>query len=253
MSRPLLFLFSVLLLGSWTALNAQYIFPTEFSSGDSTALQSDTRSYAAHGALHFGDIPGMVFQRDHARPRISFYYQHDAAYTFPGSRFQNGKEQALTSTGMFSLVGDITPNLQVILRYNSLILANNAAEISGYGVRYRSAVGTDSLHSLAAGVMMQKLAGGAVAPLESLDFILQYGWYRAPWVLHGDLAVNYSSGVVRCAGDEELRYKFDHRNIHLGLGMLRQWEILSGGVKLRTDLTIWNLIFTVGWSIPSRD
>ncbi len=246
-----LFLSSLILAGAGT-LSAQYSFPTIFASGDSAVLDHDTKAYAAQMALHFGDIPGAVFQADHARPRISFYYQQDAAVAGDAGTFRNTDKHTLTSTGMLSLVGDVTSNLQVILRYNAMMLQGNAAELSGYGARYRSGMGTDSLHTLALGFMAQKLAGGAIAPVQTLNFSLQYGWHRVHWILQGELGLNYATGEVRRAGGHEMRYAFDHRAIHAGAGLLRSWKHVTAGIKFRTNLKIFSAMFTAGWSFPSE-
>jgi len=161
----------------------------------------------------------------------------------------------MTMAGTFSVVGNVTPNLQLLLRYNAMILNGNASEFTGYGARYRSGIGTDSLHSVALGVLMQKLNNAGVSPVNTLDFTLQYSRYLLKWTLVGDFTISYVSGTLNNLDTEQFggtfNGEFEDRVIHGGIGVIRQWRSLTFEAKLRSDLQIWNVILTIGWSFPS--
>lgn len=238
-----------------TPLSAQYRLPLSFGRDDSTNINSDLNRFAGHAGVHFGDIPGVVFQRGHEYPRIKFFYQQDAAFTKLNYQYNNGTSGSLTSTGMFTLLGNITANMQVILRYNPMPLDGKATVLNGYGARYRPDVLTDSLHSLSLGIMVQKLASGDFNA-RLLDFSVGYNVYYPAFTLHTDVTASYVNGgfdlsTNQAIGDN-ISGDFKHRIIHLGIGIERKWRSVTFAGRIRSNGLIWSGGIQVGWSIPSN-
>jgi len=234
---------------------AQYSFPVDFSSTDSLQFRGDTKAFAGQFGVHFGDIPGFVFQTDREFPRIRFFYQQDAAVAIsPGASYADQSRGRITDIGLFTGMGNITPNLELIGRYNVMTIGGKSAVLNGYGARYRTALGTDSLHSLATGFLLQKLAGSSDVFLKSLDFNVAYGWYFPSYILTFDGMLSYVSGQVNLQGNPGIpagfNPAFSHRVLQFGVGFLTHWKGLSLGCKFRTNLGVYNFIGYVGWSFP---
>lgn len=234
---------------------AQYRLPLSFNQSDSMHIKDDLNNFASHFGVHFGDIPGTVFQRGLEYPRIQFFYEQDVAYTLNQNKYNDKSSGAMTSTGMFTLLGDITSNMQLILRYNPMPLDGKASVLNGYGARYRPSVGTDSLHSLSLGVMIQKLASADFYS-KSVDFSLGYNWFLPRWTIHLDATGSFVSGhfdvqdIPAIGGN--VSTDFERRIIHLGVGLQHQWRNVTLGGRLRSNGFIWSGILQIGWSIPSK-
>ncbi|MBS1271543.1 MAG: hypothetical protein MAGBODY4_00675 [Candidatus Marinimicrobia bacterium] len=255
LKRIILALSSVLVL--WSApLSAQYLLPIDFSGSDSLRISDDLERFANHIGVDIGNIPGFVFQQDREFPRIRIFYQQSGGYTFTEGRYDNNPTNGFTSLGVFTVMGDLTSNLQLLFRYNALPVDNRAVVLNGYGARFRSAVGTDSLHALAFGVMLQKLADADPFFAKTLDFSLQYGWFRPRLTYRIDLTASYISGKVDVSTNQAIGTahdgKFEKRVIHTGFAVIREWNRLSGGLTLRYTPNIWNVNATIGWSLPSN-
>jgi len=248
---------SSLTLCGWIApLTAQYLLPIDFSDSDSLHISADLDRFANHIGIDIGDIPGFVFQTDLEFPRIRIFYQQSAGYTFPEGRYDGNPTDGFTSLGTFTAMGDLTSNLQLFLRYNALPVANRAVVLNGYGARIRSDVGTDSLHALALGIMLQKLADADPFFAKTLDFSLQYGWFHRRWTYRLDLTASYISGKVDVSANPEIAGahsgQFEKRVIHGGVTLLREWNRFIAGLTLRYTPNIWNGEVTIGWSLPSN-
>lgn len=254
--RQRLLLTNVLVLLCGTTLFGQYRFPIDMSTTDSISVQQDLKNFAAHAGVHVGDIPGFVFQQDREFPRIQFYYEQGTAYSFTESRYAENPENGFTSLGMFTGIGDLTSNLQLILRYNPILLENHALVLNGYGARYRSGVGTDSLHALALGVLVQKIAGDEPFFTKHLDFSVQYGLFLRPWIFRADIVASYINGRLDLSNATALDPGYDgtfkERVIHGSTALYYQWQRMTTGVTLRTTGKIWNIQGTIGWSLPSN-
>ncbi|MCF7804614.1 MAG: hypothetical protein K9N46_10295 [Candidatus Marinimicrobia bacterium] len=238
------------------SLYGQYRLPVDFSGSDSTQITGNLNRFADHWGLHLGEIPGFVFPADGEFPRIQFYYQQSGGFTHQKSRYDGNPPDGITSLGTFTAMGDVTSNLQLILRYNTLALENRGAVLNGYGARFRSAVGTDSLHALAIGVLNQKVADAGNFSANSLDISFQYGWFLGYWTIRADLAASFVDGKVDVSGNSAIGTahdgRYEHRTIHGGLALYRQYRRITTGLTLRTNLNIWTLHGTIGWSLPSN-
>lgn len=248
----------ILLIGSLLASTAfaQYRLPLSFDRSDSTHIQSDLKNFANHFGVHFGDIPGTVFQQGLEYPRIQFFYEQNAAVTLKKAQYNQQSSGTITSTGMFTLLGDITSNMQLILRYNAMPLDGKSSVLNGYGARFRPSAGTDSLHSLSVGVMIQKLAASDF-DAKSVEFSVGYNWFLPRWTIHLDATSSFVSGQfdlqnIPAIGDN-VSTDFERRVIHLGIGIQRQWRNVTFAGRLRSNGVIWSGIIQIGWSIPSRD
>lgn len=235
-------------------LRAQYALPTNFVSTDSNSVNNELTKFSKHVAIHFSDIPGYVFSLTEGFPRVQFYYQHDYAFTGAQNQYVDFTESGATSIGVFSAIGDVTPNLQVILRYNPMRLSGESAVFNGYGIRYRTAALTDTMSSFTLGVMLQKLSGSNIHGVKTLDFSMQYGRYYGDYIYLADITGSFVSGELPIEKliSQQFDGTYEKRVIHFGIGLLRQWNHFNAGVKLRTTGRVWNWIFTVGWGLPSR-
>jgi len=249
------FLLLMGLLSYSGALHSQYALPTNFVSTDSNTVNSELSKFSKHVAIHFSDIPGYVFSLTEGYPRVQFYYQHDYALTGNQNQYVDFTESGTTSIGVFSAIGDVTPNLQVILRYNPMRLSGEAAVFNGYGMRYRAAALTDTLSSFAIGVMLQKLSGANIQGVKTLDFSMQYGRYAGNYIYLADITGSFVSGELQLEKliSQQFDGTYEKRVIHFGFGILRQWSHFNAGVKLRTTGNIWNGIIAIGWGLPSRN
>ena len=236
-------------------LHAQYALPTNFVSTDSNSVHSELTKFSKHVAIHFSDIPGYVFSLTEGYPRVQFYYQHDYALTSGQNQYVDFTESGATSVGVFSAIGDVTPNLQVILRYNPMRLSGEAAVFNGYGMRYRTAALTDTMSSFTIGVMLQKLSGANIHGVKTLDFSMQYGRYAGKYIYLGDITGSFVSGELPIEKliSQQFDGTYEKRVIHFGVGLLREWNHFNVGVKLRTTGKIWNGIIAIGWRLPSRN
>ncbi len=235
--------------------HAQYALPTNFVSADSTTIQGELTKFASHVALHLSDTPGFVFQMTQGYPRVQFFYQHTNAFTGESKRYVDFPSSGVTNTGIFTGIGDITPNLQVIMRYNPMRLSGEVAVFNGFGARYRTAGITDSLRSLALGVMVQKLSGTNIAGVKILDFSMQYGHYAGDYIFTGDVTASFINGnlsIEKLLG-EQFDGTYEKRVFHGGIGVIRRWNHWSLGVKIRSTGTIWASTLTIGWGLPSRN
>lgn len=250
------FLICVTGLAPLKSVSAQYRLPLNFNQSDSMHIKGDLKNFANHFGVHFGDIPGTVFQRGMEYPRIQFYYGQGAAYTLNQNKYNNKSSGAITSTGMFTLLGDLTSNMQLILRYNPMSLDDKASVLNGYGARYRPSVGTDSLHSLSLGVMIQKLASSGYYA-KTVDFSLGYNWFFQRWTIHLDASTSFVNGHFDLkeipAIGENVSTDFEQRVIHLGIGAQYQWRNVTFGARIRSNGFIWSGIMQLGWSIPSKN
>jgi len=255
MKFRLLIILSVACLLLPPAARGQYRLPVGFAGSDSLSLSEDLQAFAGQIGVHFGSVPGTVFPQNREYPRIQFYYQQDAAFTLPGGRYWADKKDPITSTGVFTGMGDITGNLQVFLRYNAMVIDGKTAVLNGFGARYRTGVGTDSLHSVSVGFLTQQLAGGQIMRVNDLDFTLQYARYFIRWTARVDLSLSYVSGNMDLSrypnlGEQESG-EFNKRVGHLGIGITRTWGQFNTGAMLQTTGRIWNLFIEIGWELPS--
>lgn len=248
-------LLSFLLLSLGERAYGQYHFPMDFEQSDSTTISRDLDRFSSHLGVHFGHMPGVVFRLTRAFPRIQFYYQHNMAWSGSNTRYWSSGETEVTTAGTFTGMADLTPNLQLMLRYNPMVIDGELAVFNGFGARYRSGVGTDTLHTLAIGVLVQQLGGTQIMTSNDLDFSLQYSRYYNHWVTTLDLTVSFITGRmdVTQAADFGAQFtgEFEHRVFHLGVKAIRSWQRLNGGITLRTNGRIWNCIVELGWSLPS--
>jgi len=249
-------IFSIILSLSGGNLFGQYYLPMDnFSRSDSISIDNDLRKYAEHVGVHFGHIPGTVFQLNREYPRIQFFYQHDMAWTAIGSRYWKEDGTNFSTVGTFTGIGELTPNLQIILRYNPMVIDGESAVFNGFGVRYRSGVGTDSLHSLAVGIMVQKLDGSQVIKTNDLDISLHYSHFVSNWTITYDIALSAVSGTMDILPEKDFgsdfNGEFERQLIHLGAAIQRSWHGFHGGLGIRTNGSIWSITAELGWSIPS--
>lgn len=249
------FFASLCLVGVSGNAQAQYLLPVGFENTDSLSLSRDLESFAGQISVHFGNAPGVVFQRNRAYPRIQLYYQQDAAFTFPNRRYWSPEKSPVTSTGVFTGIGDVTANLQVFLRYNAMVIDNKTAVFNGFGARYRMGLGTDSLHALSLGFLTQKLAGSQILTVNDFDLTLQYAHYFLHWITRLDFTLSYVSGTMDVTRylnlGSDFSGEFKKQVGHVGMGLIRTWNQFSAGVSLQTTGRIWNALIEVGWRLPS--
>ncbi|HKJ67990.1 MAG TPA: hypothetical protein VKA68_08530 [bacterium] len=248
-------LLNVLLLSLGGRLFGQYHFPMDFAQSDSTTISRDLERFSGQMGVHFGHMPGVVFRLTRAFPRFQFFYQQGAAWTGSNTRYWSADEPAITTAGTFTGMADLTPNLQLMVRYNPMMIDGDLAVLNGFGARYRSGVGSDTLHTLAIGVLVQKLDGAHILKSNDLDFSLQYSRYYQSWVTSLDLTVSFVRGQMsdtRAAEfGSEFSGAFEHRVFHLGIKAMRSWNRINTGIAFRTNGRIWNCIAELGWSLPS--
>jgi len=245
----------IILICSGTQISAQYRLPLSFEKTDSTNIGTDLNRFAAHVGVHFGDIPGVVFQSGHEYPRIKFFYQQNVVFTKSNYQYNNKSSGNITSTGAFTLLGNITGNMQLVLQYSPMPLDGKATVFNGYGARYRPGVLTDSLHSLSMGIMVQKLASGDFYA-KLLDFAIGYNLYYPAFTLHVDATASYVNGEFDLTDIEAIGNSvsgnFERRIIHIGIGLERKWRSVTFAGRLRSNGFILSGGIQIGWSIPSN-